>query len=163
VQSQNHNVRHVDITSYPSLPKSSKPTQTTSRKGTNKMNHMYIVGRIGRDPELRFATSGNAVANFSVAVTRKPNGQEETTWFDCVSFGEQAENYCNDFVKGSRVIVIGRIEIKEYTGKDGVEKKKTQIVVDEAGLSSRWKKSNGSNSEDIATLKNSFPEIEEPF
>lgn len=127
------------------------------------MNHVYIVGRIGRDPELRFATSGNAVANFSVAVTRKPNGQEETTWFDCVSFGEQAENYCADFVKGSRVIVIGRIEIKEYTGKDGVEKKKTQIVVDEAGLSSRWKKRDGNNSEDVATLKNAFPEIEEPF
>jgi single-strand DNA-binding protein len=163
VQSQNHNIRKGDITSYAPLPKSSKPTKTTSREGTNRMNHVYIVGRIGRDPELRFATSGNAVANFSVAVTRKPNGQEETTWFDCVAFGEQAENYCADFVKGSRVIVTGRIEIKEYTGKDGVEKKKTQIVVDEAGLSSRWKKSNNSNPEDVATLKNSFPEIEEPF
>ena len=127
------------------------------------MNHIYIVGRIGRDPELRFASSGNAVANFSVAVTRKPNGQEETTWFDCVAFGEQAENYCNEFVKGSRVIVIGRIEIKEYTGKDGVEKKKTQIVVDEAGVSSRWRKRDGSSPDDVSTLKNAFPEAEEPF
>lgn len=127
------------------------------------MNHIYIVGRIGRDPELRFASSGNAVANFSVAVTRKPNGQEETTWFDCVAFGEQAENYCNEFAKGSRVIVIGRIEIKEYTGKDGVEKKKTQIVVDEAGVSSRWRKRDGSSPDDVSTLKNAFPEAEEPF
>jgi single-strand DNA-binding protein len=163
MQSRNYNIRKGDITSYAPLPKSSKPTQTTSGEGTNNMNHIYIVGRIGRDPELRFASSGNAVANFSVAVTRKPNGQEETTWFDCVAFGEQAENYCNEFPKGSRVIVIGRIEIKEYTSKDGVEKKKTQIIVDEAGLSSRWRKRDGSNPDDVATLKNAFPEIEEPF
>lgn len=126
------------------------------------MNHIYIAGRLGRDPELRFATSGTAVAEFSVAVTRRPKDkEEETVWFECVAFGEQAENYCAAFTKGSRVIVIGRIEIKEYTSKDGVEKKKTQIVVDEAGLSSRWARK--ANAEDVATLKQAFPDIEEPF
>lgn len=126
------------------------------------MNSITIVGRIGRDPELRFATTGTAVADFSVAVTRRPKDkEEETVWFECVAFGEQAENYCADFAKGTRVIVIGRIEIKEYTAKDGVQKKKTQIVVDEAGASSRWKKS--ADNKDVAMLKQAFPEVEEPF
>jgi single-strand DNA-binding protein len=126
------------------------------------MNNITIVGRLGRDPELRYATSGNAVAEFSVAVTRKPKDkEEETVWFECVAFGEQAENYCASFTKGSRVIVIGRVEIKDYTSKDGVAKKKTQIVVDEAGLSSRWKRK--SNDAEVAMIKDAFPDIEEPF
>lgn len=129
---------------------------------------MYIVGRIGRDPELRFSASGMAVANFSVATTRKVNDKEETTWFDCVSFGEQAENYVSSFIKGSRVIVIGRIEIKEYTKKDGTEAKKTQIIVDEAGLSARWKRVLAENPEATEhvtkDLFKAFPDaVEDPF
>lgn len=127
------------------------------------MNNITIVGRLGRDPELRYAGSGTALAEFSLAVTRKPKDkEEETVWFDCVAFGEAAENYCDAFKKGMRVIVIGRVEIKDYTGKDGVAKKKTQIVVDEAGASSRWQKRKP-NDADEATLKQVFPDIEEPF
>ena len=132
------------------------------------MNNIYIVGRIGRDPELRFSTSGMAVANFSVATTRKKNDAEETTWFDCVSFGEQAENYVASFPKGSRVIVIGRIEIKEYKKSDGTEAKKTQIIIDEAGLSARWKRLSAeateTNNVSVQNIQQAFPDaMEEPF
>ena len=132
------------------------------------MNNITIIGRIGRDPELRFTTSQMAVANFSVATTRKKGDEEETTWFDCVSFGEQAENYVSSFVKGSRVIVVGRIEIKEYTKKDGTEAKKTQIIIDEAGLSARWKRlSSEEPSKDKSAprrITDAFPDaMEEPF
>jgi single-strand DNA-binding protein len=163
MQGRNNNVRNGQRAANPSMPKGSEPIQTTSREGTETMNQIYITGRLGRDPELRFSTSGMAVAEFSVAVTRKVKDEDETTWFDCVSFGEQAENYCEDFIKGSRIIVIGRIEVKEYTGKDGTLKKKTQIVVDEAGVSSRWKK-RGNEQKEIKAITNAFPEAdEEPF
>lgn len=131
------------------------------------MNSITITGRVGRDPELRFASSGNAIANFSVAVTRKSKDKdEETTWFDCVAFGEQAEHYCASFPKGSRVIVIGRFEIKDYTTKDGEARKKHQIIIDEAGLSARWKNllvDTDNSAGDAARIKEAFPEVEEPF
>lgn len=133
------------------------------------MNSITITGRVGRDPELRFTTAGKAIANFSVAVTRKAKDEEETTWFDCVAFGEQAEHYCASFPKGSRVIVIGRFEIKDYQNKDGEARKKHQIIVDEAGLSARWKNlliDHTTSSSDAERVSEAFPSgsfPEEPF
>lgn len=102
------------------------------------MNTITIIGRLGQDPELRFTKDGRAVAEWSVATTRKINDNEETTWHRCVAFGDNAEHYVSSFAKGRRVIVIGRYSTKEYTKKDGTKATRSEVIVDEAGLSARY-------------------------
>jgi single-strand DNA-binding protein len=82
---------------------------------------LIIVGNLGRDPELRYTPSGQAVTNFSVAASRKYNGAngqlvDETTWFRVTSWGKQAET-CNQYLKkGSKVLVEGRLTPDPKTG-----------------------------------------------
>jgi single-strand DNA-binding protein len=102
------------------------------------MNTITIVGRLGQDPEMRFTKDGKAVAEWSVATTRKIGDKEETVWHRCVAFGDNAEHYAGSFSKGRRVIVIGRLSIKEFDKKDGTKGSRTEIIVDEAGLSARF-------------------------
>lgn len=102
------------------------------------MNTITIVGRLGQDPELRFTKDGKNVVEFSVATTRKIGEREETVWHRCVAFGESGEHYVSSFAKGRRVIVIGRLSTKDFEKKDGTKGTRTEIIVDEAGLSSRY-------------------------
>lgn len=102
------------------------------------MNTITIVGRLGQDPELRYTKDGKSVVEFSVATTRKIGDREETVWHRCVAFGESGEHYVSSFGKGKRVIVIGRLSTKEFEKKDGTKGSRTEIVVDEAGLSARF-------------------------
>jgi len=102
------------------------------------MNTITIVGRLGQDPEMRFTKDGKAVAEWSVATTRKIGDKEETTWHRCVAFGDSAEHYVASFAKGRRVIVVGRLSIKEFDKKDGTKGSRTEILVDEAALSARY-------------------------
>lgn len=103
------------------------------------MNNMTIVGNLGQEPELRFTQAGKAVISFSVGTThlKGADKQKETTWHECVAFGEEAENIAASFHKGSRVIVIGRLERTSYE-KNGQKQHRTQIVVNEAALSVRY-------------------------
>lgn len=83
-----------------------------------------VVGYLGRDPEMRYTPSGQAVTNFSVATTRKWTGQdgqpqEKTTWFRVAAWGKLAE-LCNQYLsKGRLVLVEGDIDASAYTGQDG--------------------------------------------
>lgn len=102
------------------------------------MNTITIIGRLGQDPELRFTKDGKEIVEFSVATTRKINDREDTVWHRCVAFGDSAQHYVSSFAKGRRVIVIGRLSTKEYEKKDGTKATRTELIVDEAGLSSRY-------------------------
>lgn len=102
------------------------------------MNSITIVGRLGQDPELRYTKDGKGIVEFSVATTRKIGDREETVWHRCVAFGESGEHYVSSFTKGKRVIVIGRLSTKEFEKKDGTKGSRTEIIVDEAGLSARF-------------------------
>lgn len=97
------------------------------------LNKMLIIGNVGRDPEMRYAPSGDPVASFSVAVNRRytpPNGepQEETEWFEVSAWNRTAEA-CNNFVtKGMKVYVEGRLQSRSWIGQDGQTRFQNQIV-----------------------------------
>ena len=87
------------------------------------LNHIVIMGRLGKDPELRRTQSGVAVATFNVAVNRdfkdKATGQRATDWITCVAWRSTAEFVEKYFSKGSQVLVAGRLQMRDWTDKDG--------------------------------------------
>jgi len=105
-------------------------------------NTITVVGNLTRDPELRFTTGGRGVASFGIAVGRRyqVNGewQEQTSYFNITAWGTLGENAAATLTKGSRVIVTGRLEQREYTNRDGDKRTAIEIVADELGPSLRW-------------------------
>lgn len=97
------------------------------------MNRVWFSGNIGKAPEVRTTQSGTMMATFSIAVKRryKKDGETETDWFYCVSFGKQAEFVDKYLGKGSRINLVGRIENESYTNKEGQKVTATKIMVEE--------------------------------
>ena len=104
-------------------------------------NRIIIVGRLGRDPEMRYTPSGRAVTNFSVATNRKyKSGEEtveETEWHNVVAWARLGE-IVNQYAKsGQLVLVEGRVHTEKYTDKAGVERYSTKIIADAVQFLSR--------------------------
>lgn len=117
------------------------------------MNQTIVVGNLTSNTELRFTPSGGAVVNFTVAVNYKQNGEDKTDFFNCVAFGDQAENLA-ELEKGTRVIVAGKNEIQQWKDKEGHTRSKHQIVANEVGVSVRWAK--------VDVTKNPRKQAEQP-
>lgn len=97
------------------------------------LNHIVIMGRLTRDPELRRTASGIAVASFSLAVDRdyKPeNGERETDFIDIVAWRSTAEFVQKYFAKGRMAVVSGRLQIRPWTDKDGNKRRSAEVVAD---------------------------------
>ena len=98
------------------------------------LNHITIMGRLTRDPELRRTGSGIAVANFSVAVDRdfasKEGGEKETDFIDCVAWRQTGEFVSKYFTKGSMIVVSGRLQIRSWTDKEGGNRRAAEVVAD---------------------------------
>ena len=97
------------------------------------LNHIVIMGRLTRDPELRRTGSGAAVASFTVAVDRDfaAQGQEkETDFIDCVAWAQKGEFVAKYFSKGSMIVVSGRLQIRNWTDKDGNKRRSAEVVAD---------------------------------
>ena len=98
------------------------------------LNHIVIMGRLTRDPELRRTGSGIAVASFSVAVDRdfgkNENGEKETDFIDCVAWRATGEFVSRYFTKGSMIVVSGRLQIRPWTDKEGNKRRSAEIVAD---------------------------------
>ncbi len=98
------------------------------------LNHIVIMGRLTRDPELRRTGSGVAVASFSVAVDRdfgrNENGEKETDFIDCVAWRNTAEFVSKYATKGRMVVVSGRLQIRSWTDKDGNKRRSAEVVAD---------------------------------
>lgn len=97
------------------------------------LNHIVIMGRLTKDPELRRTGSGVAVGGFTVAVDRdyKPDGGErETDFIDCVVWRSTAEFVSKYFAKGSMVVVSGRLQVRNWTDKDGNKRRTAEVVAD---------------------------------
>jgi single-strand DNA-binding protein len=105
-------------------------------------NSVTLVGNLTRDPELRYTTGGRGVASFGLAVNRRyqQNGewQEQTSFFNITAWGELGENLAASVTKGSRVIVTGRLQQREYQTKEGENRTIVEVIADEAGPSLRW-------------------------
>ena len=99
------------------------------------LNHIIIMGRLTRDPELRRTGSGLAVASFSVAVDRdypnKDTGEKETDFINCVAWRQKGEFVSKYFSKGSMIVVSGRLQIRNWTDKDGNNRTTAEIVAEE--------------------------------
>lgn len=101
------------------------------------MNRVVLIGRLTRDPELKYTTSGLAVVSFSIAVDRRQkdqNGEKQTDFFRCKAWRMTAEFVSNYATKGRLVAVEGRIETSEVVGQDGTKKFFTDIVCDQVEL-----------------------------
>ena len=105
-------------------------------------NTITLVGNLTRDPELRFTANGRAVASFGIAVGRRyqVNGewQEQTSYFNITAWGELGENAAASLSKGSRIVVTGRLEQREYTTREGDKRTAIDVIADELGPSLRW-------------------------
>lgn len=98
------------------------------------LNHITIMGRLTRDPELRRTGNGLAVASFTVAVDRdwpnKETGEKETDFIDCVAWRQTGEFVSKYFTKGSMIVVAGRLQIRPWVDKDGNKRKSAEIVAE---------------------------------
>ena len=112
------------------------------------MNKVFLMGRLTRDPEVRYSQGQNqsAVARFSIAVDRrfKREGDPNADFFNCTAFGKQAEFVERYLHKGTKIVVVGRIQNNNYTNKDGQMVYGTAIMVDEIEFAeSKSSNSNG--------------------
>ena len=98
------------------------------------LNHITIMGRLTKSPELRRTGSGVAVTSFTLAVDRdianKENGERETDFIDCVAWRGTGEFVDKHFSKGSMAIVSGRLQIRSWTDKDGNKRRSAEVVAD---------------------------------
>ena len=98
------------------------------------LNHITIMGRLTRDPELRRTGSGVAVASFTVAVDRdfggRDGGEKETDFIDCVAWRQTGEFVSKYFTKGSMIVVSGRLQIRNWNDKDGNKRRTAEVVAD---------------------------------
>lgn len=97
------------------------------------LNRIIVMGRMTRDPELRRTNSGTAVASFTVAVDRgfkSLSGEKETDFIDVVSWRNTAEFVSKYFSKGRMAVVEGRLQIRDWTDKEGNKRRTAEIVAD---------------------------------
>ena len=98
------------------------------------LNHIVIMGRLTRDPELRRTGSGIAVASFTLAVVRdfspKDGGERETDFIDCVAWRQTGEFVSKYFTKGRMAVVSGRLQIRNWNDKDGNKRRSAEVVAD---------------------------------
>ena len=114
------------------------------------LNHIVIMGRLTRDPELRRTGSGIAVASFSVAVDRdfgkNENGERETDFIDCVAWRQTGEFVSKYFTKGRMAVVSGRLQIRSWTDKDGNKRRSAEVVADNVYFGDSKRDNDGGNS-----------------
>lgn len=100
------------------------------------MNKVILIGRLTRDPELRYTQSGKAVASFTLAVDRRhsknaQDNQPTADFISCVAWDKLAETIGNNLAKGRRVGVEGRMQVRTYDAQDGSKRYVTEVVVNE--------------------------------
>ena len=98
------------------------------------LNHITIMGRLTRDPELRYTQSQTPVASFTLAVDRDFGGRDgaekQTDFIDCVAWRQTAEFVSKYFTKGSMAVVSGRLQIRDWTDREGGKRRSAEVVVD---------------------------------
>ncbi len=114
------------------------------------LNHIAIMGRLTRDPELRRTGSGVAVSSFTIACDRdfnpKDGGEKEVDFIDCNAWRNTAEFVSKYFTKGSMVIVSGRLQIRNWTDKEGNKRRNAEVVADSVYFGDSKKSSEGNST-----------------
>lgn len=119
------------------------------------MNKVILMGRLTRDPEVRYSQGENAaaIARYTLAVDRKykGNGDQNADFINCVAFGKSGEFAEKYLRKGTKIAVVGRIQTGSYTNKDGVKIYTTEVVVEEHEFAESKKTSDDGSGESAAT------------
>ena len=115
------------------------------------LNHITIMGRLTRDPELRYTQSQTPVASFTLAVDRdfggRDGGEKQTDFIDCVAWRQTAEFVSKYFQKGRMAVVSGRLQIREWTDRDGGKRRSAEVVVDNIYFGDSRRESSGDSGE----------------
>lgn len=109
------------------------------------MNKVILIGRLTKDPELKFTPgSGNAVCSLTLTVDKySKDGQKAADFISVVIWGKQAENTANFMSKGKQLGVCGRIQVRTYDAKDGTKRYVTEVVAEEVQFLDKVQKSSG--------------------
>ena len=124
------------------------------------LNHIVIMGRLTRDPELRYTQSQTPVASFTVAVDRdfsgRDGGERQTDFIDCVAWRNTAEFVSKYFHKGSMAVVSGRLQLRDWTDRDGNKRRSAEVVVDNIYFGESKRSEGESRSEGRSYGNNSY-------
>jgi single-strand DNA-binding protein len=111
------------------------------------LNHITIMGRLTRDPELRYTQSQTPVASFTLAVDRdfssRDGGERQTDFIDCVAWRQTAEFVSKYFSKGSMAVVSGRLQIRDWTDREGGKRRSAEVVADNIYFGESRRRDNG--------------------
>jgi single-strand DNA-binding protein len=106
--------------------------------------NVTLTGRLTRDPDVKFSPAGKAVARFAVVTSRRVKDRDsgewsdaDTTFWDCVAFGELAQNIADSLEKGTAVIVTGHASQEEWE-KDGQKRRSMKVIAEDVAASLRW-------------------------
>ena len=119
------------------------------------LNRIVVMGRCGKDPEIRMTQKGTAVASVTLAVDRDYSADQnkETDWIDVVAFGKTAEFVEKYFSKGQMAVVSGRLQIRNWEDKEGNKRRSAEIVADNVYFGdSKRSESNDNQKENFNTL-----------
>ena len=124
------------------------------------MNKVILMGRLTRDPEVRYSQGDNAtaIAKFALAVNRKTKRENETSadYINCISFGRSAEFAEKNFRKGTKIVILGRIQTGSYTNRDGQKVYTTDIVIEEQDFAESKSASQQNNSGSTHNTSNNW-------
>lgn len=129
------------------------------------LNHITIMGRLTRDPELRRTGSGVAVASFTVAVDRDFSGKDtekETDFIDCVAWRNTGEFVAKHFTKGSMAVISGRLQIRIWTDKDGNKRRTAEVVADNVYFGESKRTEQSQQSAYTGFVKNEYAQPSAP-
>jgi single-strand DNA-binding protein len=125
------------------------------------LNRVILIGRLTRDPEVRYSTKGTAVTTFDIAVDRpKVGDKQETDFIPIATWGKLAETCGNYLNKGRLVAVDGRLQIRSYEAQDGQKKRVTEVVAEGVRFLDRGKESGGVRQPDGTDV---FPDEDIPY
>lgn len=113
------------------------------------MNNATFVGMVGRDAELRNTGSGDAVSNFSLAVSTGTKATPKTLWVDCSLWGVRATSVSQYITKGMKLTVAGRVDMQEYPKKDGTTGTKMVLSISDLELPSKDSGSSKSGNDSL--------------
>jgi single-strand DNA-binding protein len=129
------------------------------------LNHIVLMGRLTRDPELRHTQQGTSVASFSLAVERdfsSNGGQKQTDYIDIVAWRSTADFVSKYFTKGQLVAVSGRLQIRDWTDRDGGKRRSAEVVADNVYFAESKRNRDGASDGDYSS-NYSAPPIEQGF
>ena len=127
------------------------------------MSQIQLIGNLGRDPEMNYTPDGTAVCKFSIAVSKKTKGAEETTWYNCVAWRGLAEMLSTHLKKGQQVFVQGELSVRTYTTKDGRNGTSLDVLIEKFQFTGR-KEGGNTNTGDIEVLDDTLGSLDDhPF